>query len=329
MSKNNSKIKEKEEIDKIKDYLQTITDSERSEIIEKMKFYYGKYINELKIQNNKLIPNKNNTNYKSLRSKYYNNSSVNKTITNTPRFVMKFKQNIYEREIQELIHFLIGNFNIFENFMSIILFVAKKRRIIELLKLNLETSNSFVDLRASVSNIEKSFISDITESNGEHLVSYIRSLQLPYSVKYNEITLTRIGYHPTYNKLYWFHTSQIHIYRLLMIINSLYIDLLKSISHIKNNENMISRNSNRNNKEESKLKLSELYWLYMQTCPFFRGSASIGEIIFSALLQKYFNSNFRLFTETYDKKLIPDIYALTYPLEKFHSIFWTHLVSKI
>ena len=54
-----------------------------------------------------------------------------------------------------------------------------------------------------------------------------------------------------------------------MIINSLYIDLLKSVSHIKNNENMISRNSNRNNKEESKLKLSELYWLYMQTCPFF------------------------------------------------------------
>lgn len=212
MSKNNSKIKEKEEIDKIKDYLQTITDSERSEIIQKIKFYYGKYINELKIQNNKLIPNKNNTNYKSLRSKYYNNSSVNKTITNTPRFVMKFKQNIYEREIQELIHFLIGNFHIFENFMSIILFVAKKRRIIELLKLNLETSNSFIDLRASVSNIEKSFISDIIESNGEHLVSYIRSLQLPYSVKYNEITLTRIGYHPTYNKLYWFHTSQIHTY---------------------------------------------------------------------------------------------------------------------
>jgi hypothetical protein len=43
------------------------------------------------------------------------------------------------------------------------------------------------------------------------------------------------------------------------------------------------------NKEKPKNLLSELYWLYMQTCPFFRGSASIGEIVFSALLQKYFH----------------------------------------
>ena len=41
--------------------------------------------------------------------------------------------------------------------------------------------------------------------------------------------------------------------------------------------------------EQSKNLLSELYWLYMQSCPFERGSASIGEIIFSALLQKHFD----------------------------------------
>lgn len=325
-----NKLKEQEEIDKIKEYLQTITESERNEIIEKMKSYYGKYIIELKIPNNKIIPNRNNSNYKRIRIKYYENSSVNKTRTITPRYVEKFKQDIYQQELQDVITFLISNLESFPNFVSIILFVAKKRSMIELLKLNLEIYKSFVDLRASTSNTKHSLISNIIASNGEHLVSYIESLKLPYDLTYNQIPLTIIGYHFTKGGLYWFHTNEMNIYKLFMIMNELYIDFIRSLSKLRNNQNqnqnMIHRNSNRNN-ERSKMILSELYWVYMQTCPFFRGSASIGEMIFSALLQKYFDCNFRLFTEPYNKELIPDIYALTYPLEKFKSIFWTHLVS--
>jgi len=81
--------------------------------------------------------------------------------------------------------------------------------------------------------------------------------------------------------------------------------------------------------EQSKDLLCELYWLFMQTCPFIRGSAAIAEIIFSALLQKHFGCNFKLLTEKYNAKHIPDIHALTYPLEKFKKFFWEKLVSKI
>ena len=65
----------------------------------------------------------------------------------------------------------------------------------------------------------------------------------------------------------------------------------------------------------------------MQTCPFERGSASIGEIIFSALLQKHFDCDFKLFKEKFSPQIIPDIHALTFPLEKFQSIFWDQFVS--
>ena len=64
----------------------------------------------------------------------------------------------------------------------------------------------------------------------------------------------------------------------------------------------------------------------MQSCPFERGSASIGEIIFSALLQKHFDCDFKLFKERFNPRIIPDIHALTYPLEKFQSIFWDQFV---
>jgi hypothetical protein len=81
--------------------------------------------------------------------------------------------------------------------------------------------------------------------------------------------------------------------------------------------------------KQSKDLLCELYWLFMQTCPFKRGSAAIAEIIFSALLQKHFGYNFKLLTEPYNPRHIPDIHALTYPLEKFKNFFWEKLVSKI
>jgi hypothetical protein len=69
--------------------------------------------------------------------------------------------------------------------------------------------------------------------------------------------------------------------------------------------------------------LVELYWLYMQTCPFKRGSAAIGEILFSVLLRKYFSCDFFISNGWHgNPEIIPDIYALHYELDYFKSIFW-------
>jgi hypothetical protein len=117
----------------------------------------------------------------------------------------------------------------------------------------------------------------------------------------------------------WQHTQGAKIINLLQEMNKIYEEFKRSLSN-KNNKEPIQT-------EQSKNLLSKLYWLYMQTCPFERGSASIGEIIFSALLQKHFECDFRLFRERFDPHLIPDIHALTYPLEYFQSIFWDQFVS--
>ena len=65
----------------------------------------------------------------------------------------------------------------------------------------------------------------------------------------------------------------------------------------------------------------------MQTCPFERGSASIGEIIFSALLQKYFGCNFKIYEEEVRPEIIPDIHALSYDLKRFQDIFWERFTT--
>ena len=74
--------------------------------------------------------------------------------------------------------------------------------------------------------------------------------------------------------------------------------------------------------------LVELYWLYMQTCPFERGSAAIGEILFSVLLRKYFECDF-LISKGWDGDplTIPDIHALHYELDHFKSIFWDQFTN--
>lgn len=65
----------------------------------------------------------------------------------------------------------------------------------------------------------------------------------------------------------------------------------------------------------------------MQTCPFVRGSASIGEILFSALLQKYFGCNFKIYDEAVRPEIIPDIHALSYDLKRFQDIFWERFTT--
>ena len=66
----------------------------------------------------------------------------------------------------------------------------------------------------------------------------------------------------------------------------------------------------------------------MQICPFERGSASIGEIIFSALLKKYFGCNFKIYEEEEVRpEIIPDIHALSYDLKNFQDIFWERFTT--
>ena len=108
------------------------------------------------------------------------------------------------------------------------------------------------------------------------------------------------------NEAKWIHTKSDNIIKLLEKIDKLY-DKFKI--------------------EKSKDLLSELYWLYIQACPFSRGSASIGEIIFSALLQKFFKCNFKLFEEQITPQIIPDIHALSYNLDKFQNIFWERFTT--
>ncbi len=133
------------------------------------------------------------------------------------------------------------------------------------------------------------------------------------NIKFDGFNLTKIR--NVGNRSYWVHTSARNIVDLLYNMNILFEELKISLS-------------NKNNKEPSKLILSKLYWLFMQTCPFERGSAAISEIIFSALLQKYFGCNFKLLSEPYNPRHIPGIHALTYPIEKFQDFFWEKLVSK-
>ena len=217
------------------------------------------------------------------------------------------------------------NQDIFPSFESIILYTAKKRKMIELYKLNIGV---LVDNEKKIPffmyfgrfrgitriNENLNFTSPVVGSKAEHLVDYITQNYQDYPILYKDYALTWIDL-PDKEKDYirWRHPLGTQIYNLLQEMNKLFKNFKKSLLNA--------------NKEKSKNLLSELYWLYMQTCPFFRGSASIGEIVFSALLQKYFDCDFKLFIEPFSPLLIPDIHALTYPLEYFKSIFWDQFVS--
>ena len=128
-------------------------------------------------------------------------------------------------------------------------------------------------------------------------------IKITYTFKGKKIDLTFY-----YNSI-WNHTNYKEIPELFEIMNELYSEFL-SLVNIRNNAS-------------KRDILPELYWLYMQTCPFERGSASIGEILFSVLLRKHFGCDF-LISNGWDGNplKIPDIHALHYELDHFKSIFW-------
>ena len=253
---------------------------------------------------------------------YDANRNINKTLEG-PRSTDAFKQAIYKNEIAELKKWLMENINnteLFSNFESIVMYVAKKRQMIEFLKLgliksnlqnyqNINKYNFYFDIFGKKRGLNDNMISPLFGSHAKHLFDEfinkkITLIQHKYNYLGEEIPLT------IYSGMWvgtpkWEHTNVSFHPILFEIMNKLYSEFL----------------SNRNNISQ-KNKLAELYWLYMQTCPFERGSASIGEILFSVLLRKYFNCDFFISNGwNGNPEIIPDIHALMYDLERFKKIF--------
>jgi len=244
---------------------------------------------------------------------YDSNNSWNKSIQG-PRNTNSFKQNIYISEITKLKEWLIDNINDakFENnFEKIVMFVAKKRQMIEFLKLgkvidaHLIEHSKYFEVFGKRRKPGEQFSSPLIGSRAEHLhkAETEKFKQITYTYKgklFEDLT----GYMRVFRgDPIWFHTDAQFHPELFNIMNELYSEFLSLA-----------------NKRDI---LSELYWLYMQACPFERGSAAIGEILFSVLLRKYFGCDF-IISKGWNKNplTIPDIHALHYELDHFKSIFW-------
>ena len=284
---------------------------------------------------------------------YNANTSINKKLEG-PRRTNKFKQDIFKKEIAILKDWLIVNIDnkeLFPDFISIVMFVAKRRQMIEFLKLskinNKESVNNskYFEIFGKIRDLTKYLYSPLITSHAGHLVKeeikkiknyFKETYQVNFSNKYKNIKqqeeviiyfsqfipiikykymdktfgLTQYMHKYLDNPPIWKHTNAQLFPELFEIMNELYSNFLRSVN-----------NSNNTSKKDL---LPELYWLYMQTCPFERGSAAIGEILFSVLLRKYFKGCDFFISNGWNgnPEIIPDIYALHYELDHFKSIFW-------
>ena len=251
---------------------------------------------------------------------YDANESKNKS-KKGPRNTDAFKQNIYETEIAKLKEWLIANINnteLFPNFESIVMYVAKKRQMIEFLKL---TKVYTANYKNHSSEIEKyiyfeqfgkirrvDLFSLFNPSHATHFILSNWNKSPERQIKYNTFNLT------IDRQLLWKHTNHLLFPQLFKIMNELYTEFLSLV--------------NGHNNTSKRDILPELYWLYMQTCPFERGSAAIGEILFSVLLRKHFGCDFLISNGwNGDPLTIPDIHALHYELDHFKSIFWDQFTN--
>ena len=249
---------------------------------------------------------------------YDANESKNKS-KKGPRNTDSFKQAIYETEIAKLKEWLIANINnpkFGENFEKIVMFVAKKRQMIEFLKLSKENDAESIDDCVYFEiygrrRLKDTFRSPLFASHAKHLYNSEKEKKSKRTIQYkNSIDLTT--YAPT--GPLWMHTNGADSPQLFQIMNELYTEFLSAV----NRSNNISKID----------ILPELYWLYMQTCPFERGSAAIGEILFSVLLRKHFGCDFLISNGwNGDPLTIPDIHALHYELDHFKSIFWDQFTN--
>jgi hypothetical protein len=129
-------------IERLKKLL-VLTEFDKLYIKHKMKKYYGEYITDDTLYND---------DYSKLKKKINQNNRPNKSVSvsSGPRKIMKFKQDIYMNELQESIEYLNRNLEQFLSFESIIFYIAKRRKIIELLKLNLTEYELFGEFRGTV-----------------------------------------------------------------------------------------------------------------------------------------------------------------------------------
>jgi hypothetical protein len=92
--KNKTKI-----IEEIKERLR-ITEDDFKNIKDKMKEYYGEYVkNDEELYND----------YNLLKTKINKNNRLNKSVSSGPRNIVKFKQDIYKKELRKIIDFYFYN----------------------------------------------------------------------------------------------------------------------------------------------------------------------------------------------------------------------------
>jgi hypothetical protein len=142
---------------------------------------------------------------------YDANGSINKTLEG-PRRMDVFKQSIYMNEISELKKFLIANINnpeLFPNFESIVMFVAKKRQMIEFLKLG----NSF-ELFGKKRKKRDQLYSQLKRSHADHLFKELSNKDITEKyIKYNynngekEIVIELTFYLRLGDAPVWYHTN--------------------------------------------------------------------------------------------------------------------------
>ena len=304
--------------------------------LKKFEYIYKKYIDSSKelrkifsetLEKFKRILNRNNRSLKEediinllkilvkkFSVAYDADKNINKSLEG-PRSMDAFKQAIYKTEIAELKEILIANLDEFPNFESIVMFVAKKRQMIEFLKLGkfidayLVEHSKYFEIFGKRRKPSDSFSSPLFGSHAKHLTNKNteKFKQITYTYKgklFEDLT----GYMRHYKgEPMWFHTDAAFHPELFEIMNELYTEFLS----------LINRDI-----------LVELYWLYMQICPFERGSAAIGEILFSVLLRKHFGCDFLISNGwNGDPLTIPDIHALHYQLDEFKTIFWKQLTN--
>lgn len=235
-----------------------------------------------------------------------------------PRNTNSYKQSIYNKEIKLIKNELIRKLDEL-SFEELCDYVALKRKMIEFLKLTHARKGGvsfdyFGKKRIGYrNNIKSPFIA----SKAKHLVNRLGISNK--QIKYRNIDLTEYQIKMNKNEMteenkisaMWFHTLYQNIPKLFKIMNELY-DLLRRT----------------NNKTTNKKQIAKLYWLYMQTCPYHRGSASIGEILFSVLLNKYLDCDFKISIGwNKNPETIPDIHALTYDLNDFLKIFYSQFTT--
>ncbi len=148
---------------------------------------------------------------------YDANKKINKTLEG-PRNTNAFKQDIYKTEIKELKEWLIKNLDnrqLFPNFESIVMFVAKRRQMIEFLKLGKVIDAYFIEQSVYFEIFGKrrkphdEFSSPLIGSHAEHLhkkePEKFKQITYTYKGKLFEDLTAYIRYYR--GQPMWFHTD--------------------------------------------------------------------------------------------------------------------------